>query len=229
MSGNPLHGQELVIGQGQDADNGVLGGILRRRRTHLGRRTEDVAEAVGVTASYIRSIERGERAPAPDKAEQLLLELGMRPRRGERGGLGFLADGNRWVLTFKHWAPEQAPRTRLPLVPAIGPFGAVKAVSKAGAAVGGLGGWSQLRSFRERRRGVDEGASDEALMGQIMQRIARMQGEELRDAAAAVEAIHAAHAAGVGASVDSGLVLPDADDDVTVDAEIAEDADAQDR
>lgn len=234
MSGNPLYGQELVVGQGQDADNGVLGGILRRRRTHLNRRTEDVAQAVGVTASYIRSIERGERAPAPDKAEQLLLELGLRPRRGQRGDLGFKADGNAWVLTFKHWAPDRATGTGSFLSRAVGSLGApiigaAMATPAADAAFKGGGGWSQLRSFRERRRGVDEGASDEALMGQIIQRIARMQGEELRDVAAAVEAIQAAHAAGVAASVDSGHSSLDWDDDGVVDAEITEDAEAPDR
>jgi transcriptional regulator with XRE-family HTH domain len=234
VSGKPLEGQELVIGQGQDADNGVLGGILRRRRTHLNRRTEDVAQALGVTASYIRSIERGERAPAPDKAEQLLLELGLRPQRRQSGGLRFRGDGIVWVLTFKHWAPDRATGTGAFLSRAVGSLGApiigaARATPAAGAAIGGVGGWSQLRSFRERRRGVDEGASDEALMGQIMQRIVRMHGEELRDVAAAVEAIQAAHAAGVAASVDLGHSSLDRDDDGVVDAKIAEDAEAPDR
>lgn len=232
MSGKPLEGQELVIGQGQDADNGVLGGILRRRRTHLNRRTEDVAQALGVTASYIRSIERGARAPAPDKAEQLLLELGLRPHRGQRGGLRFKSDGNAWVLTFKHWALDPATGTGAFLSHAVGslapPIGAM-ITPAAGSAIGRLGGWSQLRSFRERRRGVDEGASDEALMGQIIQRIARMHGEELRDVAAAVEAIQAAHAAGVAPSVDSGHPSLDWDDDEVGDARIAEDAETTNR
>jgi transcriptional regulator with XRE-family HTH domain len=233
VSGKPLEDRELVIGQGQDVDNRVLGGVLRARRKDLNRRTEDVAQALDVTASYIRSIERGQRAPAPDKAEQLLLDLGLQPERSQGGGLRFRIDGKYWILTFKHWAPDRATGTGAFLLRAVGslaaPTGAAMALPGADAAFKGGGGWSQLRSFRERRRGVDEGASDEALMGQIIQRIARMQGEELRDVAAAVEAIHAAHAAGETASVDSGHDFLDWDDDGVVDAEIVDDAEAPDR
>lgn len=233
MFGKPLDDQELVIGQGQDADNGVLGDAVRKRRRELGRRTEDVAQTLGVTASYIRSIERGERAPAPDKAEQLLLELGLRPERTERGGLRFRDNAKSWVLSFKHWAPDPAKETAGPVLGAVmgslvGPIGALNSLA-GGAAVGGLGGWSHLRAFRERRSGVDQSVSDEALMGQIIQRIARMQREELRDVAAAVEAIHATHTAGPASSADSGHSGVDWDDDGVVEAELVDDAEVQDR
>ena len=214
----------LVIGQGQDHDNQFLGHLLRRRRTDLGRRTEDVARAIKVTASYIRLIERGGRAPAPDKALELLTELDFSPEQISNGRLRFHSGTVPVVIRFKHWtsdAPVGAARAFI--AHDTGPFDAmpIAAVrlpatgSVLGAAVGAVTGWLPVRSPRQRGVAELDSTPDDALLGRIMRRIAGMSPRDLRLVAEAIEDVDASSRR---SSVRSG---PEEDDDVT-DAEIVD-------
>jgi transcriptional regulator with XRE-family HTH domain len=54
----------MVVGPGLAADNRRFGQLLARLREHAGLSRADAAEALGVTAEYLRLIERGKRTPA---------------------------------------------------------------------------------------------------------------------------------------------------------------------
>jgi transcriptional regulator with XRE-family HTH domain len=165
----------------------VFGDLLRRRRLEQKRRVDDVAAAVKVTPSYLRMLESGKRAPAPDKALGLLQTLDVTTRSDERADLIAEVEGRRWVIEFKHWA---APAATVGLaLGAIlgGPLSAV-----AGAAAGSR--LSELLSDSRRHDVLVEGVNDAEIMGLIVQRVSTMGGEQLRDLWAALNAIGEAHA-----------------------------------
>ena len=100
---------ELIVGQGLRG-TGEFGRLIRLRRTQLKRRAEDIGQQIGVTASYVRSIERGERAPAPAVAADLLRALDLATSHptpvgpeGTGTDLEFTYDDKRVVVEFKHW------------------------------------------------------------------------------------------------------------------------------
>jgi transcriptional regulator with XRE-family HTH domain len=184
----PAPTQSLVIGHGQ-AGNPVLGRIIRDRRKVLERRAEDLAGRIGVTASYIRSIERGERAPAPSVAMQLLRELDLAPTSAHTDGdLEFVVDGRRWRVDFKNWTP------------AVGTAG-VAAGAVLGGQVGALAGaavlarWTQQRTQRVDRRMTehDDDVDQTATLGELLRLMAQMPADELRDVAAVVKTVHEEH------------------------------------
>jgi transcriptional regulator with XRE-family HTH domain len=65
----------FVIGVDQD-DNPRFGQWVRRLRLARTMSTKDLAEQTGISVSFLRMIERGERAPAPQTARDLLEALG---------------------------------------------------------------------------------------------------------------------------------------------------------
>src|SRR4051812_26625734 len=66
----------LVIGQGC-SDTPKFGRLIRERRLNRKLSAQDLGPALGVSPGYVRAVERGDRAPAPDVAVGLLKQLGM--------------------------------------------------------------------------------------------------------------------------------------------------------
>jgi transcriptional regulator with XRE-family HTH domain len=60
----------LYVGNGK-TDNEVFGRILRTCRRELDKSARDVADEVGVSATFVRAIERGDQAPSEDTARRL--------------------------------------------------------------------------------------------------------------------------------------------------------------
>ncbi len=69
----------LLIGKDRKADNRIFGRLLRRYRIEQGKSAVEVADSASVTASFIRSIERGDQAPSRETADKILSALGVDP------------------------------------------------------------------------------------------------------------------------------------------------------
>lgn len=113
----PPPNDRLVIGQGL-ADTPRLGGLLRQTRRQLGLSAQEVAEKLKVTGSYIRAIERGDRAPAPELAEDLFETLGftVHPQdehAGDPADLVVKRGDRQWFVEFKHLARPAADTAAL--------------------------------------------------------------------------------------------------------------------
>jgi len=95
-----------VVGQGLD-DTERLGRLARQTRLKLGISASELSERIGVSSSYIRAIERGDRAPAPVVAEELFNELEFQVSRpsGDRkvhGDLILRRGSETYSVEFKH-------------------------------------------------------------------------------------------------------------------------------
>jgi transcriptional regulator with XRE-family HTH domain len=67
----------LWIGKNRGPDNRVFGRLLRRYRTDQNMSAAEIADVAGVTASFVRSIERGDQAPSRATADKILAALGF--------------------------------------------------------------------------------------------------------------------------------------------------------
>jgi DNA-binding XRE family transcriptional regulator len=71
--------RNLFVGNKRTEDNREFGRLLRVHRMRAGLSAASVAEAVGVSASFVRSIERGDQAPSKSTAEAILSTVGLNP------------------------------------------------------------------------------------------------------------------------------------------------------
>jgi transcriptional regulator with XRE-family HTH domain len=104
-------GGRLVVGQNLP-DTEKLGALARAARLDVGLSAQELAEKVDVSASYVRAIERGDRAPAPAVARALFAELGFGVEDAGDGADLVLSLGDReWQVDFKHWANTEGAGT----------------------------------------------------------------------------------------------------------------------
>jgi transcriptional regulator with XRE-family HTH domain len=95
----------LVVGRGLP-DNRKLGELIRRARGDA--KVADLAQRVGVTPTYVRMLERGERAPSRRVATSLFAALGYDvTEKAERPDL-ILRRGDETVVLELKSGPERA-------------------------------------------------------------------------------------------------------------------------
>jgi len=100
----------LFVGNKQVESNRVFGQLLRGYRRARGKSAAQVAEAASVSASFVRSIERGDLAPSRETAEAILRFLGVKLDQ-ERLILQDENSGARhWVIGFS--ADSRGDNTR---------------------------------------------------------------------------------------------------------------------
>src|SRR3954454_12093230 len=102
----------LLVGNKRTTDSRVFGRLLRTQRLQAGLSAAEVAESAGVSASFVRSIERGDQAPSMATAQQILAALEVTtvgphliltdPETSETYYVTFVAarkgDNSRWSL-----------------------------------------------------------------------------------------------------------------------------------
>ncbi|MGY1635421.1 multiprotein-bridging factor 1 family protein [Geodermatophilus sp. SYSU D00742] len=161
-----VEGQRGVVG-------GDLGRVLRQRRIALRRRAEDLAAEVGVTAAYVRMIERGARVPARDVAAQLLRAVDLEPGPAQdRADFEIEVGGQRMILEMKSSPARErrrGPDTGSSEEAVATPLRDGRRLDRAGA--GGAGG------------------SDAELLGRLVRSLASMTTDELQAVAAAVDSL----------------------------------------
>src|SRR5256885_1329318 len=92
-----------LVGQGLPGTE-ELGRLARLTRTELGHRVAEVADRIGVTDSYVRAVERGDRAPSPKVTADLFKSLGFTvfveidSAGHERADLVLEREGRRWFV-----------------------------------------------------------------------------------------------------------------------------------
>jgi transcriptional regulator with XRE-family HTH domain len=77
-------GQVLVVGSGEGGSK-EFGRMLREARLASGRSAQEIADGVGVSASFVRAVERGERAPSAESGRKLLEVVGIPAEEGDKG------------------------------------------------------------------------------------------------------------------------------------------------
>lgn len=106
---DPANDNKLLVGRNWPGTS-QFGRLLRVARVTADMSAEEVADAAGVTAPFLRAVERGDRAPSKDTAIALLRGLAIEhhevaPGRRLRGGPDLVLhdprDGKRVWVEFK--------------------------------------------------------------------------------------------------------------------------------
>lgn len=171
-----------MIGHGLP-DNADFGRLLRARRRALRRSAQVVAEQIDVTPSYVRSIERGDRAPAPDVAAALLGALDVDPSAGhDRPDLAFAVDGQEIVVEFKHRESAVAAALSTQVREYTEAMRAVQDRRRDAAAERVISQWLMLLTERVAAPTITaaDPQSRAELLGHIVQRLAPLDQDRLR-------------------------------------------------
>src|SRR5207253_2494327 len=73
----------LVVGSGEEGSK-LFGRLLRETRVNSEKSAREVAAEVGVSSSFVRAVERGERAPSAESGMKLLHAVGISTDEGAK-------------------------------------------------------------------------------------------------------------------------------------------------